>query len=221
MQGGEEERSHAKWKNGLVPHGMRGNYRAVEEQACSCGDPGGCSAAWSPAGHGAGSYRKASVGVLGRMRCGGEACVQHSLVPVLFLKGLVSCRQSAGKNTPRQMETQAKNQTPDSQTAPDRSVRLVAMASPVVAGAAPWRDAGWPLAMGVMPEPCRRAAAFLWNTGKSTNSGFEVPGGGVGSSAFSKNHLVLTHPNSNSHIRCTDQQSLGKCLCPSCGPQSI
>lgn len=103
--------------------------------------------------------------------------------------------RSEGKNTLRQMEAQAKIQIPDSQTAhspPDRGPRRVAV---VLCRKPAWWE----------PEPCRggmqagprwRArcrsdaatvlllrAAFLWDTGKSTNSGFEVPGRGAGSQA--------------------------------------
>lgn len=40
MQGGEEERSPTKWKNGLISHGVRGNRRTVEDRACYRGEPG-------------------------------------------------------------------------------------------------------------------------------------------------------------------------------------
>lgn len=66
------------------------------------------------------------------------------------------------------------------------------------------------------------AAAFLWDTGKSTNcrsQDGELAAGAC--SAFSENQLVLVHPNSNHHIGCPDRQSLGKCLCTSHGPQDI
>lgn len=63
------------------------------------------------------------------------------------------------------------------------------MASPAGAGAVPRWDAGWPEVAGAMlPPPC---TAFLWNSGKSTNSGFEVMGGGA-DAGFAEHFLKIS-----------------------------
>lgn len=83
----------------------------------------------------------------------------------------------------------------------------------------PWWDAG-----AMLPRCCFSVLLFSGTRGKAQTPCLRSQEGELAArlcSAFPENRLVLMHSDSNHHIRCPDQRSLGKCLCPSCGPQSV